>query len=914
LKPNQKLSSAIVAILGSYAVVGHAQQQTSSAQSAGPSEAIAEIVVTAQRRSESIQNVPITIQAMTSETLNQLNVTTFDDVVKYMPNVALSTNGPAQGSIFMRGLALGAAGTQSSGTIGLYPNVAIYLDEQSGQFPERNLDVYAADIERIEVLEGPQGTLFGGGAEAGVLRYITNKPKLNKFEGSAEGMYGTTAHGDANSGFSAVLNLPLINDRLAVRAVFYNEERGGYINNVPSTFTRRNTDLGIYYAKFPAVAGACPDGLPNNGSCVPPGSPAINNYGIAKHGINPVKYEGTRVSALWQMSDDWSLLVQQSYQDMHSDGVFYQMPLSSEGKQLNAFEATLFNNSYNNDKFENTSWTLNGSLGILKAIYTGAYLTRDVEQVQDYTNYARGVYADYYQCYGKGSGTYSAAGNYAIYGAGDTTIANAHCNSPSATWRETVHNTHLTEELRFTTPDDWRLRFLFGGYWEQYRIYDDTGWGYKSLSNCTGTPAANGVYLGTGCMGNLGITPGVTANNPNTRNDSIGFFEDTNKGYKQYAVFASADVDLIPKVLTFTLGGRWYEYRIDQRGWVGTSFGCFEAAAPCYGYGTNMDKEHLNSEYKGTRWRSNVSWHVTPDAMLYYTFSQGYRPGGFNRKGGGALPLAVVDPTQPSGYSKGANQYQKPLAFGPDTLTNNEFGFKTQFFNHRLQLDGSIYKENWKNVQSALFNPGVLGNLTLAVNGADYEVKGAELQLTWRASEALSLIGSVSYNDAKQTDSPCLRDKSNNCITSYYSVVTKGPKQVINALGSPGTPTAYSPKVQGNLRARYDWQVDQYNWFGQVGVLYVGSMFNNVNTDPSVNGDDPSKIAYINTTLFRFKQDSYTTYDASFGVAKDAWSLTFFGQNLGNSDASTFTSTAQFVKTQVPLRPRVLGARVGLKF
>src|SRR5262249_9440908 len=162
--------------------------------------------------------------------------------------------------------------------------------------------------------------------------------------------------------------------------------------------------------------------------------------------------------------------------------------------------------------------------------------------------------------------------------------------------------------------------------------------------------------------------------------------------------------------------------------------------------------------------------------------AEGYRPGGFNRKDGGALPLAIPDATQPSGYRKGPNQYTKPLAFGPDYLTNNEVGFKTLFLNRRLQLDGSIYKEDWKNVQTGLFNPGVLGNLTPAVNGAAYQVKGAELQLTWRATEALSLIGSMSYNDATQSDSPCLRDHSNNCITSYYSVVTQAPKQVVNAL------------------------------------------------------------------------------------------------------------------------------------
>src|SRR5579862_4653475 len=105
----------------------------------------------------------------------------------------------------MRGLSVGGGGNQGGGTTAAFPAVAIYLDEQSGQLPGRNLDVYAADLERIEVLEGPQGTLFDAGAQAGVIRYITNKPKLNVTEGSATAGYGTTAGGDQNSELTAVL-------------------------------------------------------------------------------------------------------------------------------------------------------------------------------------------------------------------------------------------------------------------------------------------------------------------------------------------------------------------------------------------------------------------------------------------------------------------------------------------------------------------------------------------------------------------------------------------------------------------------------------------------------------------------------------------------------------------------------------
>jgi len=199
---------------------------------------IEEIVVTATRRSQSMQDVPIAVQAMTTQTLDELDVSLIDDYIKYLPNVSMAYRGPGEGVIYMRGLSVGALGTQGQASIGAWPNVAVYLDDQSTSVPGRNLDVYAADLERIEVLEGPQGTLFGAGAQAGVLRYITNKPKMNEVETRVVASYGTTAHGKPNSSVEAVLNIPLIDDKLAFRTVIYSDSRGGYIDNVPSTFTR----------------------------------------------------------------------------------------------------------------------------------------------------------------------------------------------------------------------------------------------------------------------------------------------------------------------------------------------------------------------------------------------------------------------------------------------------------------------------------------------------------------------------------------------------------------------------------------------------------------------------------------------------------------------------------------------------
>src|SRR6266403_695901 len=269
---NSKLSISIAAILGALSGA-----RCLAATAEAESGALEEITVTAQRRSQSIQDVPISMQAFTGQALQQLNIQTFDDYIKYLPNVTCANNGPGQNEVFMRGLSAGSQASQGSSSTGLFPNVAIYLDNQSGQLPNRNLDIYAADLNRIEVLEGPQGTLFGAGAEAGVIRYITNEPKLDKFEANVKAGYGVTAHGDPNTDVTAVWNVPLITDTLAVRGVIYNDSRGGYIDNVPATFTRKNTDIGIHYANFPAdAAGACPDGQPNAGSCVPPGSASIN--------------------------------------------------------------------------------------------------------------------------------------------------------------------------------------------------------------------------------------------------------------------------------------------------------------------------------------------------------------------------------------------------------------------------------------------------------------------------------------------------------------------------------------------------------------------------------------------------------------------------------------------------------------
>jgi outer membrane receptor protein involved in Fe transport len=867
MNSNPKLSYAIAAILsGGTAGLVHAAPATETEASEG----IQEITVTAQRRTENMQNVPITITALTAETLTQLNVTTLNDYVKFLPNVTVANQGPGQGLIYMRGLATTEDGEQSSGATGSFPNVAVYLDEQSAQLPGRNLDIYAADIERIEVLEGPQGTLFGAGAQAGVIRYITNKPKLDKVEANVNAGYGYTSHGDPSSNLDATLNLPLIDNTLAVRAVIYNERRGGYIDNVPGTFTRKSTDLGIQYY-FKGV--------------VPAVNEVASNSQVTGRAINPVTYQGFRLSGLYQINDDWNFLLSQSYQNMEADGIFATMQYGSDGQKLPDLSVNIFTPQYDKDRFENTAWTLNGRIGALKTVYTGGYLVRKVDQVADYTNYNRGAYGDYYSCIIPG--TAQAIANGTPKGA---------CLSPVATFRVQQRNTHQNHEFRLSTPDDWRWRAIGGLFYEDFLVQDISDWHYRA-------PGAGFIPLIA--------PPASSANNHAVRDNSIGFYDDVQRGYKQKAAFFSTDFDIIPKTLTVTAGTRYYNMDTFEKGAKGGSYGCrpgglypFSPGDNLYGAcnnGLNLDtlvvppgngaysdkSVGLEKTYKGFKSRANISWKFMDDGLLYYTWSQGFRPGGFNRASGfvsaGQSPLKGV--------------FLTPIGFAPDVLTNNELGFKTQWFNHRLQFNGTFYREDWKNVQIGLFDPGVLGNLTFTTNGPDYRVRGFETEIIGQILTGLTVTFTGSWNHSELVNTPTLKDK--NGVPINWAAIG-----LHNPYGDTGSPLAQSPPFQGNVRVRYEFPIGNYNAFVQAAAARRAHSIST--TDKLQTQVDGTSIAY--------DLPGFTTYDMSVGIAKDAWTAQIYGTNITDTRGVDFSTYAQRIKEDTVIRPRTVMLRIGYKF
>jgi iron complex outermembrane recepter protein len=844
-----------------------------------------EVTVTANRREENLQNVPMTIQVLTGETLAQLNVTTFDDFVSYLPGVTAHGVGPGQNNIYVRGLGTAVSGIQGAGVGSSYPNVAVYLDEQSAQLPSRNLDIYAADLERIEILEGPQGTLFGAGAESGVVRYITNKPKLNVMETTASAGYASTAHGDPSSAVKAAINIPIIADRLALRGVIYDEHRGGYIDNIPATFARASSDLGVQYAF---------------GGHVPANSVVINNFNIVGKDINPVTYQGLRVEALYQINEDWSALIAQSYQNMEADGVFGEMAANSLGAPQPPLTVQLYNPSYDKDKFENTAVTINGRVGAIKLVYAGSYLVRNVEQVQDYTNYARGLYVDYYQCVNRGP-----------------TFATTQCFTPSSTWRDIERNTHESHELRVSTPCDWRIRGIGGLFYEDDRIQEDVDFfdltalpyftpigpptGYYTLNGSRFQPNGTPVAYYTS---DAAFVPGpVTSNNPKIRPPGDGFFNDITRGYTQKAAYASVDFDLIAKKLILTTGTRYSSTQTSEVGSSVGSFGCQLPTAPnpCVNHSnlTNLNSEALDRTYSNFRSRASLSWKAMDDALLYYTWSQGFRAGGFNRA---AVAAEFNSPLAPNGQSSQAQAdkhggWVSPVAYAPDSLTNYELGWKTIWMDRRIQWNGAIYQEDWKNAQ---IDVGVNSIITYGtiLNGGNYRVRGVETSVVARVTTGLTIDAAAAWSHSELIkQAPFLwRDGTPIDFSSLQPLSNPG--------GALGSPLAGAPPFQGNIRARYEFSFNGFDAFAQFDAEYQSQSL--ATTDRLSLDQQDNSIAY--------DLPAFATCNGALGFGKNAWLVQVYGQNLTDTRAETYANHTEWYKAVTVSRPRTIGLRFSYRF
>src|SRR5687767_11420680 len=199
-----------------------------------------DIFVTAQKRSENLQDVPIAITAIGTERLDELQINDFDDYARYIPSISIQSAGPGFSNVYFRGVASGENANHSASL----PSVGTYLDEQPITTITGALDIHVFDIARVEALAGPQGTLYGASSQAGTIRIITNKPDTSGFYGEANVEVNSVAHGGIGYIGEAFVNAPL-SDMAALRVVGWYKKDAGYIDNVPGSFHFPTVDMEI---------------------------------------------------------------------------------------------------------------------------------------------------------------------------------------------------------------------------------------------------------------------------------------------------------------------------------------------------------------------------------------------------------------------------------------------------------------------------------------------------------------------------------------------------------------------------------------------------------------------------------------------------------------------------------------------
>lgn len=744
--------------------VGVAQAQQN--ENAG----LEEVVVSATKRDESLQDVPLSIQAIGQTELSQLKIDEFGDYVKFLPNVSYQSAGPGFSRPYMRGVASGENANHS----GPLPSVGVYLDEQPITTIQGPLDIQIYDIARVEVLAGPQGTLYGASSQAGTIRIITNKPKMGESEAGFE-LTGSTLEGDLGYTAQGFANIPL-GEKAAIRLVGWTTYTPGYIDNVRSTRV-----------------------FPTSGI-------ALDNSAEVKDNYNDVTKTGARVALGIDLSDNWTLTPTVIAQKTVAHGAFGFDPLEGDLKVAHALPEGI------EDNWVQAALTLQGKIGNWDMTYAGAYLKRDDDTKSDYADYS----FFYDACCGYGSYFYDNDGALI---------------DPSQFILGRDRYTKQSHELRFNSPAENRWRATLGAF------YQDQGHGIHQDYQ----------------IKNLNDEVAVTGNP-----DTIWLTEQQRTD-KDQALFGELTFDITEK-LSVTGGARFFESENSLYGFFGfsstysgmTGESICEVphtpfrSAPCIDLPKKTVKESGNTE------RLNVTYKFNDDAMVYATWSEGFRPGGINRRGG-------IPP------------------YKSDFLTNYEVGFKTTWAENRLRFNGAFFVDDWDDFQYSFLGAN---GLTEIRNAGQARIKGFETDLVWKVNDGFTLSTALSFLDAKTTRDYCGTVYGADNLDNTPSQVQPGDplygKPVTNCsdpLAPVGTivqapkgqELPVQPKFKGNVVGRYEFAAGNQRAHVQGAWVYQDSAWSDLRTaERELLG----------------KQPSFSIVDLSGGIDNDSWGLELFVKNV----------------------------------
>lgn len=794
--PNRRtLARAVSAVIatGVGGVSGVAAAQTSSSGSSASNSGggLEEIIVTARKRTENLQDIPQSILAFTTSDIQRYGFKGVEDYVRFVPSLTAVSSSPGQTNFVFRGIATSATPYLSAATVG------VYLDEQPITIFSQTPEVRLIDIERVETLEGPQGSLYGAESEAGTVRYITNKPDLSKVSGnlSVEGNY--TQYGEGGYDVEGVLNYPIIPDTLGVRLVAFNAHDAGYIDNV----------LGLDYNKSPS-------GAPVRGP--------LDNANVVKGNVNGIDWYGARAEILWNINDKWSALTTYSYQKSNANG-------------WNQFDPTLpgdspkvvrFYPEWRNDQWHQLALTIKGDLGFAQFISATSYFDRFISYQTDLTSYQS--YLNY------------AAYNPVAYPAYDTynfgPDARGHVSYRQRDWR-------VTEEARLHHTGsrwDWTLGFF---YQDANEKWDWNGHHYN-YQNSAAFQAWQVLY------GPLAPT-------------DIAWHSMERNEQKNYAVFGEVNYNLTDKI-TLTFGGRWYDTSARRD---------YQVYQPASRF--SFDANHPESE-SGFLKKFGIQYHVAENKMIYFTYAEGFRPGGVNRSRGNPI---------------------LPLQFKPDYLDNYEAGIRTQWLDNRLRVNLTGFHDVWQDMQLQVVDPsfylgGQFQSVVTNVGSAAVDGFGFDMSAVPFKGADIGVNGTYLIN---------------NETTSALSVSAPGlpPGRSLSLPKGTRLPLAARFKLSAYLQ--YSWPVGFINGDAYVRFQYsyTGSSINQLEQQ-----DPPFQI---------LNQPAYQIGDLKVGFNRDSWHLQMYLDNMWDERAQTFLDHFTDIgfwggRDAEGIRPRNFGLRITKDF
>jgi iron complex outermembrane receptor protein len=403
-----------------------------------------EIVVTARKRQENLQDVPLSIDVFTKKDMQNLGITGFDDYAQKVPSISFISEGPGTQLFVMRGVSDGSnpnyANTSATG---------FFVDDMSTSWQGVQPDLHLYDIERIEVLNGPQGTTFGAGSMAGAIRYITNKPDVNAFSGGIDLNGGHIQGGQENWTYEAFLNAPIIDGVLGLRVSAFSESHGGFINNALTTRTWVNTAVS-------------------------------NNAQWARNDYNRAHVEGGRVALKGVLNDKWSATLTYSFQRQATQGAWDEDPklaprtVERFGPENHRFEARTLD------------FHVDGDVGIGDLVFASTYWALPTRQQNEYSQYIEN--------FNGGANEGVTCLNDPVYGTGPYTG----CKVPIQYYEYHTNPQRWSDELRLASKAGGRFHWLVGLYWEKTKD-DSSGSTYYMPGLRTNSPAFQyyNYYSGT---------------------------------------------------------------------------------------------------------------------------------------------------------------------------------------------------------------------------------------------------------------------------------------------------------------------------------------------------------------------------------------------------------------------------------